>query len=97
MAQAVAQSGTLPYRRLATCGRSPAHGLKTYSTAADCQSAIQQINNLRYDWTALPTKFCRRFRQFTIDLFQSITKPGPADGAQIHIAIPTLINPRMHR
>ena len=38
----VAQTGSLLYRGLAT--RRPS----TFEKVADCQSAIQQINNLRY-------------------------------------------------
>ena len=46
----VAQSCTLPYRRFAICRASQGpERARTYSRPAECNPAIQQINNLRCD------------------------------------------------
>jgi len=45
----VAQTGSLPYRRLATCRANRNFPCTLhYRRPADCQSATQRIDNLRY-------------------------------------------------
>jgi hypothetical protein len=44
----VAQSCTLPYRRIAFGRRGEQSTPQHFSRNADCKSAIQQIENLRY-------------------------------------------------
>ena len=45
----VAQTGCLLYRRLATGGAPGFAGIRNIRHRADCQSAKQQVDNLRYE------------------------------------------------